>query len=65
MDWHVLLRRCPSRPVTAVGDLGSTAPLRAHLGDRWTHRVLTVNLSEGGKKIIGVEAEYNSSRVNP
>jgi hypothetical protein len=53
MDWHVLLRRCPSRSVTAVGDLAQrSAPAGAqewadvlgpHLGDRWTHRTLTVN----------------------
>ncbi|GAA4851659.1 UvrD-helicase domain-containing protein [Pseudonocardia benzenivorans] len=53
MDWHVLLRRCPSGSVTAVGDLAQrSAPggaqawadvLRPHLGDRWTYRTLTVN----------------------
>lgn len=53
MDWHVLLRRCPSRSVTAVGDLAQrSAPagaqawadvLAPHLGDRWTYRTLTVN----------------------
>ena len=53
MDWHVLLRRCPSRSITAVGDLAQrSAPagaqawadvLAPHLGDRWTHRTLTVN----------------------
>ncbi|MGQ0574990.1 MAG: UvrD-helicase domain-containing protein [Pseudonocardia sp.] len=53
MDWHVLLRRCPSRSVTAVGDLAQrSAPagarawtdvLAPHLADRWTYRTLTVN----------------------
>ncbi len=50
MDWHVLLRRCPSRSITAVGDLsqrsapaGARAWEDAHLGSRWTHRTLTVN----------------------
>ncbi|MEQ3554959.1 UvrD-helicase domain-containing protein [Pseudonocardia nematodicida] len=53
MDWHVLLRRCPSRSITAVGDLaqrGAAAGTRAwgdvlgpYLGTRWTHRSLTVN----------------------
>ena len=59
MDWHVLLRRCPSRSVTAVGDLAQrSAPagaqawadvLGAHLGSsgsggpRWAYRTLTVN----------------------
>ncbi|HEV7625507.1 MAG TPA: helicase, partial [Streptomyces sp.] len=53
MDWHVLLRRCPSRSITAVGDLAQrSAPagahawadvLTPHLGSRWTYRTLTVN----------------------
>lgn len=53
MDWHVLLRRCPSHSITAVGDLAqrsAAAGARAwadvlgpHLGDRWTYRTLTVN----------------------
>jgi DNA helicase IV len=53
MDWHVLLRRCPSRSITAVGDLAQrSAPAGArtwqdvlgpHLGTRWTYRTLTVN----------------------
>lgn len=53
MDWHVLLRRCPSRSITAVGDLAQrSAPagarawddvLAPHLAGRWTHRTLTVN----------------------
>ncbi|SFN79406.1 DNA helicase IV [Pseudonocardia ammonioxydans] len=53
MDWHVLLRRCPSRSITAVGDLAQrSAPAGAdswaqvlgpHLDTRWTHRTLTVN----------------------
>ena len=53
MDWHVLLRRCPSRSITAVGDLAQrSAPAGAaawadvlgpHLDDRWARRTLTVN----------------------
>jgi DNA helicase IV len=53
MDWHVLLRRCPSHSITAVGDLAQrSAPAGAqawadvlgpHLGARWTYRTLTVN----------------------
>ncbi|MEN3264312.1 UvrD-helicase domain-containing protein [Pseudonocardia sp.] len=53
MDWHVLLRRCPSHSITAVGDLAQrSAPagahawadvLAPHLGSRWTYRTLTVN----------------------
>jgi DNA helicase IV len=53
MDWHVLLRRCPTRSITAVGDLAQrSAPAGSRdwagvfgpaVGDRWTHRALTVN----------------------
>jgi DNA helicase IV len=53
MDWHVLLRRCPSGSVTAVGDLAQRSAsagayewadvLAPHLGSRWTSRTLTVN----------------------
>ena len=53
MDWRVLLRRCPTRSITAVGDLAQrSAPAGSRdwagvfgpaLGDRWTHRALTVN----------------------
>jgi DNA helicase IV len=53
MDWHVLLRRCPSHSITAVGDLAQrSAPagaqawtdvLAPHLDSRWTYRTLTVN----------------------
>jgi len=53
MDWHVLLRRCPTHSITAVGDLAQrSAPagaqawadvLAPHLGSRWSHRTLTVN----------------------
>ena len=53
MDWHVLLRRCPSHSITAVGDIAQrSAPagarswddvLAPHLGSRWTYRTLTVN----------------------
>lgn len=53
MDWHVLLRRCPTRSITAVGDLaqrGSAAGARSwagalerYLGTRWKRQQLTVN----------------------
>jgi DNA helicase IV len=53
MDWHVLARRCPSRSITAVGDLAQrSAPAGARtwadvlapvVGDRFTLRGLTVN----------------------
>jgi DNA helicase IV len=52
-DWRVLMRRCPSRSFTIVGDLaqrrsagGATAwgpVLTPYVGDRWVYRELTVN----------------------
>jgi hypothetical protein len=53
MDWRVLMRRCPSRSFTVVGDLaqrrsvaGTTswaAMLQPHVADRWVYRSLSVN----------------------
>ena len=53
MAWRVLMRRCPSRSFTVVGDVaqtGSPAGARAwhdvlapHVGDRWRQAELTVN----------------------
>jgi DNA helicase IV len=78
MDWHVLLRRCPSRSITAVGDLAQrSAPAGAqewadvlgpHLGDRWTHRTLTVNYRtpvESMELAARVLAEFAPDRRPP
>jgi DNA helicase IV len=53
MAWRMLMRRCPSRSMTVVGDLaqasepaGATAwntMLDPHVGDRWRLASLTVN----------------------
>lgn len=53
MDWRVLMRRCPSRSFTVVGDLaqrrsaaGATSwatMLAPYVPDRWLYRPLTVN----------------------
>ncbi|WP_249466313.1 AAA family ATPase [Amycolatopsis thermalba] len=53
MDWRLLMRRCPSRSMTVVGDVAQTgAPggasswrdmLGRYVGDRWRLRELTVN----------------------
>lgn len=53
MDWRVLMRRCPSRSFTVVGDLAqrqSAAGARSwgellapYVQDRWVYRRLTVN----------------------
>ncbi|MFD4438650.1 RNA polymerase recycling motor ATPase HelR [Nocardia sp. NPDC058519] len=53
MDWRVLMRRCPSRSFTIVGDLaqrrsaaGATSwgsMMEAYVPGRWIYRSLTVN----------------------
>jgi DNA helicase IV len=53
MAWRLLMRRCPSRSFTVVGDVaqtGSAAGARSwgdvltpHVGERWTEAELTVN----------------------
>ena len=53
MDWRVLMRRCPGRSFTIVGDLaqrrssaGATSwaqMLKPYAADRWVYRPLTVN----------------------
>ncbi|MCO5969573.1 HelD family protein [Actinoallomurus soli] len=53
MAWRLLMRRCPSRSMTIVGDVAQTgdaagassweSALRPHVGDRWRLAQLTVN----------------------
>jgi DNA helicase IV len=53
MDWRVLMRRCPNRSFTVVGDLAQRrseagarswdAMLAPYVADRWVYRSLTVN----------------------
>ncbi|EHR60866.1 HelD family protein [Saccharomonospora cyanea] len=53
MDWRLLMRRCPSRSMTLVGDVSQTGSaagtsswdrvLRPYVADRWRFRELTVN----------------------
>jgi len=53
MQWRLLMRRCPSKSMTVVGDIAQTgsaagasswdAVLRPYLGDRWQLAELTVN----------------------
>ena len=53
MDWRVLMRRCPSRSFTVVGDLAQrrspggaqswAAVLERYVPGRWLYRALTVN----------------------
>jgi hypothetical protein len=53
MDWRVLMRRCPHRSMTVVGDLAQRgspagapswdAMLDPFVAERWAHRRLTIN----------------------
>jgi DNA helicase IV len=53
MDWRVVMRRCPTRSVTVVGDLAQRESeagarswetvLRPVVADRWVRRELTIN----------------------
>jgi DNA helicase IV len=78
MDWHVLLRRCPSHSVTAVGDLAQRSAaagahawadvLAPHLGSRWTYRTLTVNYRTSAEIMAlaaSVLAEFAPDRQPP
>jgi hypothetical protein len=52
MQWHMVLRRCPSRSITAVGDIDQAEAshrhttwaqaLQATMGERWTAAELTI-----------------------
>ncbi len=72
MDWRVLMRRCPSRSFTVVGDLaqrrsaaGATswgAMLEPYVPGRWVYRSLTVNYrtpAEIMSVAAGVLAEFS------
>jgi DNA helicase IV len=53
MDWRVVMRRCPSRSMTIVGDLAQrespagarswASMLEEYVPSRWTYRRLTIN----------------------
>ncbi|WP_406497154.1 ATP-binding domain-containing protein [Streptomyces sp. NBC_00846] len=53
MAWRLLMRRCPTRSMTLVGDVAQTgdaagasswaSALAPHIGDRWRQASLTVN----------------------
>lgn len=59
MQWRLLLRRCPSKSLTLVGDMAqATGPsashswddaLAPHLGEAWTRRDLTINYRTPGR----------------
>lgn len=78
MDWRVLMRRCPSRSFTIVGDLaqrrspaGTTSwdqMLKTYVPDRWVYRTLTVNYRTPAEIMdvaAAVLAEFSPDVVPP
>jgi len=73
MDWRVLMRRCPSRSMTLVGDVAQTgaaggakswdAVLSPYVADRWRLEELTVNYRTPAE-IMAVAARV-LAEVNP
>ncbi len=70
MTWRVLMRRCPSRSMTLVGDIAQTGALGGaaswhevlspYVGGRWRLAELTVNYRTPAE-IMGVAAELLST----
>jgi DNA helicase IV len=73
MAWRLLLRRCPTRSMTLVGDVAQTgdpagadswrAMLEPFVGDRWRQAELTVNYRTP-REIMDLAAE-TLQRINP
>ena len=78
MDWRMVMRRCPSRSMTLVGDVAQTGAaggatswrqaLKPHVGDRWRLAELTVNYRTPAEIMTlaaGVLAEVNPGLTPP
>ncbi|WP_194912130.1 HelD family protein [Catenulispora rubra] len=73
MAWRLLMRRCPARSMTLVGDVAQTGDpagaaswgqvLAPHVGDRWRLAELTVNYRTPSE-IMAVAAEV-LQRIDP
>nr|MDT0659320.1 AAA family ATPase [Micromonospora sp. DSM 115978] len=73
MAWRLLMRRCPSRSMTVVGDVAQTGALAGagawrevltdHVGDRWRLEELTVSYRTPAE-IMAVAAEV-LARIDP
>ncbi|HXR71364.1 MAG TPA: ATP-binding domain-containing protein [Actinocrinis sp.] len=73
MAWRVLMRRCPSRSMTIVGDVAQTGDLAGtdswgkvlepYVGDRWRLAQLTVNYRTPAE-VMAVAAKV-LARINP
>ncbi|GAA2936567.1 AAA family ATPase [Streptomyces thioluteus] len=74
MAWRLLMRRCPTRSMTLVGDPAQTAEpggcgawaeaLAPHVGDRWEHVRLGVNYRTPSE-VMEVAAEVLRAAGNP
>ncbi|GHE06512.1 hypothetical protein GCM10010339_47250 [Streptomyces alanosinicus] len=66
MQWHMVLRRCPSRSMTLVGDFAQAGPtttahdwaeaLRPHIGTRYALHTLTVSYRSTHEILSAVRA---------
>lgn len=78
MDWRLVMRRCPSRSMTIVGDLAQRESpagarswarmLEEYVPSRWTYRQLTINYrmpAEIMEVAAGVLAEMDPSLQPP
>lgn len=78
MAWRLLMRRCPARSMTLVGDIAQTgdpggapswnAVLAPHVGDRWRLAELSVNYrlpAEIAEVAAGVLARIDPARRAP
>jgi DNA helicase IV len=73
MDWRMIMRRCPSRSMTLVGDVAQTGAeggaaswreaLEPHVGDRWRLAELTVNYRTPAE--IMAEAAAVLAKIDP
>ena len=75
MAWRLLMRRCPTRSMTLVGDPAQTADaagcgvlgpgiLAPYVGDRWEHARLGVNYRTPAE-IMDVAAAVRAGRASP
>ncbi len=65
MQWRALMRRCPNRSMTVVGDLAQAGPsttlrtwdeaLKPFVGDRFAHNRLTVNYRTTTEILLATE----------
>jgi DNA helicase IV len=75
MQWRVLMRRCPSRSMTVVGDIAQTSSpagarswdemLHPYVADRWRREELTVNYRTPGRIMTVATALLHAAGFDP